>query len=391
MIRVLQISNYMYPHIGGIEQVARDIADSFNTDGEIEQKIICFNEDAAIGDYVCHRNETVHNEVDGVEVIRCGCFAKVASQSLSLSYPHELKKVLDEFNPNIVILHYPNPYVSFFLLKMLKKDAKLILYWILDITKQKILGKVFHHQSIKLLKRADEVLTLSPNYIDGSPYLSKFKDKCVVIPCCIREERVTLTDSIKEKAREIRESNKDKTICLAVGRHVPYKGFHYLIEASKYLDDSIRIFIGGQGPLTESLKNEAEGNNKIVFLGRLSDEDLIAYYYACDIFCFSSITKNEAFGIALAEAMYFEKPAVTFTIPGSGVNYVSLDRETGIECPNCDSRAYASAIKELADDKDLREKYGKAAKERVIENFSYDSFSKQILNNVKHIANKECR
>ena len=43
------------------------------------------------------------------------------------------------------------------------------------------------------------------------------------------------------------------------------------------------------------------------------------------IFCFPSITRNEAFGIALAEAMYCGKPAVTFTIEGSGVNFVSLD------------------------------------------------------------------
>lgn len=97
MKKILQISNYQYPHIGGIEQVARDIADSLLDDKSIEQKMICFNEDAQDGDYLCHRKETVHDFVDGVEVIRCGCFAKVASQSLSFTYPHELKKVLQDF------------------------------------------------------------------------------------------------------------------------------------------------------------------------------------------------------------------------------------------------------------------------------------------------------
>ena len=43
MKKILQIPNYMYPHIGGIEQVARDIADSLIENEEIEQKIICFN------------------------------------------------------------------------------------------------------------------------------------------------------------------------------------------------------------------------------------------------------------------------------------------------------------------------------------------------------------
>ena len=344
MKKILQISNYQYPHIGGIEQVARDIADSLLDDKEIEQKMICFNEDAQDGNYLCHRKETMHDSVDGVEVIRCGCFAKVASQSLSFTYPSELKKVLKDFGPDIVILHYPNPFVSSFLLPMLPKITKFVLYWHLDITKQKILGKLFHGQTLHLLERADKVIATSPNYVDGSPYLSQFRAKCEVIPNCIRMERLTPTAAIYKKAELIRKENEGKILCFGVGRHVPYKGFTYLVKASKLLDDRFRIYIGGKGELTQSLKEEAKDDPKIQFLGRVSDEDMIAYYLACDIFCFPSITKNEAFGIALAEGMYFANPAVTFTIPGSGVNYVNLADVTGIECPNGDVRAYANAL-----------------------------------------------
>lgn len=49
------------------------------------------------------------------------------------------------------------------------------------------------------------------------------------------------------------------------------------------------------------------------------------------MFAFPSVTKNEAFGVALAEAMYCYTPAVTFTIEGSGVNWVNLNGITGIE------------------------------------------------------------
>lgn len=378
MKKVLQIPNYQYPHIGGIEQVARDIADALLEDGAVRQKMICFNEDAQDGEYVCHRKETVHDKVDGVEVIRCGCIAKVASQSISLTYPHELKKVLAEFDPDIVILHYPNPFVSSFLLPMLSKKVKFVLYWHLDITKQKVLGKLFHSQTIKLLKRADQVVATSPNYIEGSPYMSRFKDKCIVIPNCIRPERLAVTEKATERAEQIREQYKGKTICFAVGRHVPYKGITYLVQASKLLDDSFAILIGGKGPLTDTLKEEAADDKKITFLGRVSDEDLIAYYLACDIFTFPSITKNEAFGIALAEGMYFSNPAVTFTIPGSGVNYVNIDGVTGIECPNGDIKAFAEAIKKLQKNSELRKTYGLAAKKRVVENFMYDQFKQQV-------------
>ena len=97
-----------------------------------------------------------------------------------------------------------------------------------------------------------------------------------------------------------------------------------------------------------------------------------------DIFCFPSITKNEAFGLALAEGMYYGKPAVTFTIPGSGVNYVCLNGENGIEVPNEDVEAYAEALRKLADNPDLRNIYGKNAKMRIINNFLDSQFKKNI-------------
>ena len=107
--------------------------------------------------------------------------------------------------------------------------------------------------------------------------------------------------------------------------------------------------------------------------------------YASDIFCFPSITKNEAFGLALAEAMYYEKPAITFTIPGSGVNYVNLNDETGIEVDNRNVKKYAEAIEKLAEDKNLRKKYGEAGRMRVMNNFLSTQYSENIRNLVKEM------
>ena len=187
-----------------------------------------------------------------------------------------------------------------------------------------------------------------------------------------------IDDEVLKKADELREQNKGKTVCLAVGRHVEYKGFKYLIEASKKLGDDFVIGITGKGPLTDELKAQTAGDSKVQFLGLVSDVELRARLLTCDIFCFPSITKNEAFGLALAEGMYFGHPAVTFTIEGSGVNYVSLNGQTGIECPNGDADSYAEALKTLANDEDLRKKYGEAAKARVIENFTFATFKKNI-------------
>ncbi len=375
MKKVLQITNYIYPAISGIGQTAKDIADILFECG-IEQKIICFNINAKKENCETRQKETVIDIVDGIEVIRCGVFATLCSQAISLTTGKVIHTIINEFNPDIVIFHYPNPFMAFFLLQQRKKKFQLVLYWHSDIIKQKLLRQLFVRQNYKLLEKAWKIVATSPNYIEGSKYLLQEKRKCIVIPSCIREDRLIVTDAIKEKAKKIK--HKGKIICFALGRHVAYKGFEYLIEASKYLDNRFEIIIGSDGALTKKLKKQSKNDKKIKFVGRLNESDLMAYYYACDIFCFPSISKNEAFGLALADAMFFAKPAVTFTIEGSGVNYVNLHRVTGIECENRNAKQYAKALLELANNKEERLEYGKSAKERVENNFLFKQFKENI-------------
>ena len=381
MKKVLQISNYYYPNIGGIEQVARDIANSLNSkEGEFEQKIICFNEYADDGEYKCNRRETVHELVDGVEIIRCGCFTKIFSQSLSLTYAKELKKIMDSFNPDIIIFHYPNPFAAYNLLKYKNRKFKLLLYWHLDITKQKFLKKFFFKQNLSLIERAFKILGATPKHVNESEFTNEFGEKKYVLPYMIDEKNLILSKDEQQESNLIRAKYEEKVLALFIGRHVPYKGLQYLLKASKELEgENIHFLIAGSGELTEKLKNEAKVDHKVEFLGRISDSQRRAYLKACDIICFPSITRNEGFGLALAEGMYFSHPAVTFTIKGSGVNYVNLDGITGIECPNCDYKAYAEAIKRLLRDENLRKKYGEAARQRVLNNFSYNSFKNNLL------------
>ena len=71
MKKILHISKYYYPFLGGTEQVARDCVNALKD--ENEQIVFCFNEG----------KEDKTDEVDGIKIIRIGCFAKVSSQSLS--------------------------------------------------------------------------------------------------------------------------------------------------------------------------------------------------------------------------------------------------------------------------------------------------------------------
>ena len=372
MEKVLHIPNYYNPHTGGIEQTTEDFVNSIKD--SYEQRVLCFKD----------AKGTVTEEVNGIKVTRVGCQAKIMSQSIAIHYKREMKKMMKNYKPDIVIFHYPNPFVARSLMKYLKnKTFKFILYWHLDITKQKLMGKLFNGQTIKLLNYADKIVSTSPNYVEGSQFLPNYKNKIVIIPSCVSNDRITYNDEIINKSKEIKEKYNNKKIIFGFGRHVEYKGLKYLVEASSYLDDNYKILIGGQGPLTEELKELAKNDKKIEFLGRLSLEELKATFLACDVFAFPSITKNEAFGLGLAEAMGFSKAAVTFTIDGSGVNYVALNNVTCLEVENKNSKAFAEAIEKISNDEELKKKLETNAKERFDELFTFEKYKNNVLNLLK--------
>lgn len=364
MKRVLHIPNYFPPHVGGVEQVASDIVDSLK--GKYEQVVFAFN----------HTKEDSKECVDGVTIYRCGTQIKISSQAISFGYGKKLKELINEFNPDIIHFHYPNPFAAHYLLKCDTK-AKIIVHYHSDIIKQKILKKFFIGQTQELLQKAYKIIATSPQYIEESEFLPQFKEKCKLIPNCINNNRLVMTEEDYAEAKKIRDKYTDKVICLFVGRHVPYKGLAYLIQAADYLNSNIVLRIAGQGKLTESLKKQAKGKKNIEFIGIVPQ--LGRELDACDIFTFPSITKNEAFGIALAEAMWFRKPAVTFHIEGSGVNYVGIRDLTCLECENGNIIQLANAINKLAEDKSLREYLGNNAHERVNELFLFESFKENII------------
>lgn len=370
MKKILHIPNYYPPHVGGIEDVCYQIVTGLK--GSFDQKVICFND----------KKNTEIGEYEGVEIIRSGVWKKIFSQSISFKYYKELKRVIEEYNPDFIHLHLPNPFVSILLMKLLPENTKLILHWHSDIIelKQQLIYFFYRYFEKKILKRAYKIITTSPNYLEHSKPLRNFKNKGVVIANSIDYKKLLKKEDDDEEIRKIKEKYNNKKIIFAFGRHVKYKGYEYLIDAAPFISSEAVLVIAGKGELTDKLKERAKDKEKeIYFSGRISDDELRWYLYASDIFAFPSITKNEAFGLALAEALYTGLPAVTFTIQGSGVNWVSINEETGLEAKNRDSKGYAENINRLLGDDELRFTLGQNARQRVEDTFVWDKIQDKVF------------
>jgi mannosyltransferase C (fragment) len=360
MAKILHISKYYYPYYGGIEDVAQTIVRElkpFHT-----QKIICFND----------RNITETDIVEDVEVYRIATVGTFFSQPIPKGYHTALKKLIKEFKPDYIHLHMPNPVVTLFLLNMDLSGSKLYIHWHADISGQKLLYSLYKDYEKKLLLRADKIIATSQIYLEHSEPLRNFLYKSVIVPNTINEQKFSDKVDDADKIEQIRKLYGNKKILFFVGRHVPYKGIEYLIECEKFVDDDCVFVVAGKGPLTKRLKTQAAHSDRIKFIGKISDEELRLYLKASYLFLFPSINRSEAFGVALAEALYCGLPAVSFDIEGSGVTWVNKNNYSGVVVKNFDKQAFARTINELLKKEDLRAELSRNAKSWVSENFLTD-------------------
>lgn len=372
-MRILHSTNYYPPYVGGIGEVCYYIANSLV--GQVEQLVVCTND---VGKRV---EEMVH----GVEVHRAKSLCQIRRQQISTDLYGLLERAFNEFQPDILHLHMPNPLACLYILRLLPPDVKVIVHWHSDIIGQPVIYPLFKKYEKKILERADKIVVTSPTYAEGSLPLQPFKSKITLLQNIISKEKINITPEVQRDAVEIKHKYGDKPILFTIGRHVPYKGLTYLIEAERMIKSDCVILIGGSGIMTSQLKEQAKGRNRIKFIGYLDDAEMLRHMCAASIFAFPSITKNEAFGIALAEAMYCGAVPVTFTIEGSGVNWVSINGETGLEVPNSDATGYAEAIDKLLSDKDMLEQFSKNAHERVEKNFTLDVIKPKIMDIYKSV------
>jgi len=364
MKRILHISKFYPPHFGGIEDVCYTLVRWLAADPEVEQRVFCFGDQRACS----------ADDYEGVRVSRTGNWGTVASQSIAPRYPDRLRREMRTFRPDIVHFHAPNPLAAACLLAVLPRGVRLIVHWHSDILVHEGLYRVIRPVESALLRRADVIVTTSERYTECSQPLGPFRDKCTVIPNVVNTAKLQPGPRLVER---LRERYGDRPLLLFVGRHVPYKGLDSLLGAMRHVEHDCRVVIGGAGPLTEQLRRDHPAPN-IIFAGRIPDDELSAWYTAADLFMFPSVTKAEAFGVALAEAMWCGTPAITFTIPGSGVNWVNLNGVTGIEVDNGNQRQLSAAIDHMLSHDDMRREYGRAAHSRVEQHMTLDRISPKL-------------
>ena len=159
-----------------------------------------------------------------------------------------------------------------------------------------------------------------------------------------------------------------------VGRIFRLKGHADLVTAfAKILPQTphARLLFVGDGALRGEIENQIRAlglAGKIIFTGLVSPGEVARYVGVMD--CLAHLSYREALSRALPQALAAGKPVVAYDFDGA--DEVCRENETGFVVRTGDTEAAAQKLLQLATDPALREKFGRAGRAFVKENFSVE-------------------
>ena len=346
-MRILHFYKTYYPDtMGGVEQVINQLARASAPLGIKTDVLSLSSEDAP---------STI--ELDGHLVHRVKRTFQVASTGFSLAAFSRFKALAKEVD--IIHYHYPWPFMDLVHFSAQVNIPTVVTYHS-DIIRQKNLLKLYRPLKNRFLSSVDSIVATSPNYLDSSPVLARYRDKTTVIPIGI--DRATYPVALPQLLKKWRDQVGPRFF-LFIGVFRYYKGLYVLLEAMK--DTLYPVVIVGSGPLETELKAQAIrlGLKHIHFTGILANEDKAALLTLCYALVFPSHLRSEAFGISLLEGAMYGKPMISCEI-GTGTSYINIDKVTGLVVRPGDSRAFKEAMRVLWNNPQLAEAMGIEAEKR---------------------------
>lgn len=369
-MKILQTIKYYEPSKGGMESVAKNLANGIKiVRRNYNLKVVCNNH------LISTKN--IKEQLNSIDIFRYKSFF-YKSQPISFRFKGLSKHLKDA---DVIHHHYPFPTMELALLRNLNilKSKIFVITWHANIqnSRWKWIEKFYNPLIKKLLKVSHTIVVTSPQLLENSTILQDFKHKVKVIPIGFDQSNHFIEKKVLLPIPKL----------LFVGKLREYKGLKFLIESIK--DLNIHLDIVGNGELENSLNKliqEYHLENKIKIHNRVSDEELEEFYKQANIFVLPSINEAEAFGVVQLEALSYGLPVVNTNLK-SGVPFVSLDGLTGFTVEPKNTIALKNAIEKIISSDNLYSEFSLNAYKRAKE-FSNKKMVEKYLDIYENIYNR---
>ncbi len=307
-----------------------------------------------------------HNKIEALHIHDM----RIAQATFWANKTFKLKTVLD--------LHDNFPEIMKFYPHLQKFPGKYL-----------ISPKNWKHKEEQFIKKATKVITVSNEFVNEIiERTSVEKTKVELVPNTIRKsfyEDYTLDEKIIEKY-------KNDFVVLYLGDTNLRRGLQTAIRASKVLKNQItnyKLVIVGSNTTDIKLKQEIEENNlnDCVIMEGWQDVSLFQSYIKASAVCISPLHRNIQHDVAYANKLFqymsFAKPLLVSN--ATAQKNLIQKVKAGLVHTEKDADDFCAKILELYYDASLRDKLGNNGQQFVMNEFTWDKTSQNLINLYKNL------
>ena len=255
-MKVLQLGKFYHPVVGGIETALKEICEGLSD--QVDFQIL-----------VANTRWSTEHENGKLRVTRAASLGKCLSCPIAPSFPVWAKK----FDADLIHVHLANPLAELSAL-LADRDVPIVAHFHSDVVRPlpPVFRTLYNQFLHAFYRRVNCIVVPTPQHIEVSKFVPRYREKCRVVPFGIPVARFNLDEAGRKRVDELRDG---PPTVLFVGRLVYYKGVEFLIRAMA--DTKARLRIVGTGPLEDSLRALARQKgiaDRVEFLGQVSERDL---------------------------------------------------------------------------------------------------------------------
>lgn len=232
--------------------------------------------------------------------------------------------------------------------------------------KEKALGAAFN-RCISFYCRSQVMLFME----DYTP------ERCPIVHCGVDSSRYPYRDPATKVSR-----------ILSVARLAPEKGFRYLLKAFWDVaknDAAVQLRLAGDGPMRAELEAQARQlgiDDRVIFLGRLTEAEILNELMLADIFVLPSLA--EGLPVSLMEAMAVGVPVVATNV--AAVGELIDDGRNGKLVPPTDADSLKQALVELVQDHPMRLSFARAGRVKIEADFEIYSETMKLADEFEKVS-----
>ena len=375
-LRVLFLTPYFRPYLGGIERAIEQLTFQIQKSEKVEAVAVLttkYSFPRVPQPDWADRDATP----EGIGIYRLDGFPRrsIPLYSVPLVWfsPGQVRRYLEEFNPNVV--HFVGDgwfWGHFWSWFWFRRRARFVF------------TPSYHELPVSRwwLRPINSFIC---NAMDSVIALTNQESRLVRRDYWVKEGKMGIigwgAPAPEEGAPGGESSGDDRLTILCVGRLGRHKGQEWLLNVYRQARTQFQrgarlVMVGRDEGDEEKLREQVRAaslEDEVEMPGEASDEELAAWYANADIFVLFS--HYEAFGLVFFEAMAYGAPVLTHDV---GANRELLTRGA-VVTPRFDEAEAGAELTRLVNDDCHRRRLGREAREYALAEFTWDAVGQKYL------------